>query len=104
MSKIQVIRQGESLPFSFDRSGEPLTGFTCTIFVKQFPDEVAAITRVIPETVDSNGNAVWAGFITQTESSVLPLGLWNITGKLQNISTDEEEAPPIRFQVTKAWV
>jgi hypothetical protein len=103
MAKIQVIRQGESLPFTFDRSGESLTGWTCTIVAKQFPEDAAAIERVIPLTTDDDGNAVWEGFITQTESAALALGLWYLTGKLENTSTDEEETPPVRFQVTKAW-
>lgn len=104
MAKIKVIRQGESLPFVFDRGGEDTTGYICTIFVKQFPADVADITRVIPLTTNSKtGFAEWSGFLTSTETAALALGLWIINAKLVKAATDEEEAIPVRFQIVVPW-
>lgn len=99
MSKIDIIRQGESLPFVFDRDGEDITGWTCLIEVKMFPDDTAIISRtIIPE------GEQWKGFLTQTETMGLEVGLHYLTAQLSNTSTDEEEQIPTRFQVSKAWV
>jgi len=99
VSKITIIRQGESLPFVFDRDGEDITGWTCLIEVKMFPDDTAIISRtIIPE------GEQWKGFLTQTETMGLEVGLYYLTAQLSNTSTDEEEQIPTRFQVSKAWV
>jgi len=99
VSKITIIRQGESLPFVFDRDGEDITGWTCLIEVKMFPDDTAIISRtIIPEEEQ------WKGFLTQTETMDLEVGLYYLTAQLSNTSTDEEEQKPTRFQVSKAWV
>ncbi len=104
MAKIKVIRQGESLPFVFDRGGEDTTGYICTIFVKQFPADAAAVTRVIPLTTNSKtGFAEWSGFLTSTETAALAIGFWNIDAQLVKASTDEEESIPVRFQVVVPW-
>ena len=104
MAKIKVIRQGESLPFVFDRGGESIDGYVCTIFVKQYPADVASITRVIePTTNPKTGVSEWSGFLTQTETAALAVGLWIINAKLVKSSTDEEEAIPVRFQVVVTW-
>jgi len=104
VAKITVIRQGESLPFVFDRSGESLDDFVCTINVKQFPADAASISRVIEVSTDpATGDAVWSGFLTSTETSALNTGLWYITAILVNSTDDEEEAVPVRFQITVAW-
>jgi len=99
MAKIDAIRQGESLPFEFDRDGEDITGYTCLIEVKMFPDDVALISRIIPPE-----DGKWTGFLTQTETMDLEVGLYYLTAQLSNVSTDEEEQKPTRFQVAKAWV
>ncbi len=103
MSKIKSIRRGESLPFVFDRAGEDITGFVCTITVKQFPADASSITRVIEPTVDTDGNSVWSGFLTSTETSGLEVGNWNINALLVNDTDDQEEAIPVRFKVTVPW-
>lgn len=104
MAKIKVIRQGESLPFVFDRGGESIDGYVCTIFVKQFPADTASITRVIASSTNSKtGFGQWEGFLTQTETAALTEGLWIINAKLLKSSTDEEEAIPVRFQITVTW-
>lgn len=99
MAKITIIRQGESLQFVFDRDGQDITGWTCLIEVKQFPDDPAIISRTItPE------DGVWKGFLTQTETMGLDVGLYYLTAQLSNLATDEEEQKPTRFQVSTAWV
>ena len=99
MAKITIIRQGESLPFVFDRDGEDITGWTCLIEVKMFPDDTAIVSRtIIPE------DGQWTGFLTQTETMGLAVGLYYLTAQLSNVGTDEEEQKPTRFQVAKAWV
>lgn len=104
MAKIKVIRQGESLPFVFDRDGEDITGYVCTIFVKQFPSNVSDITRIIePSVNEKTGIGEWSGFLTQTETSALDVGLWIINAKLVKASTDEEEAIPVRFTIAVPW-
>lgn len=100
MAKIRVIQQGESLDFKFDRGGESITNWICTINVKQFPDDDSSITRVIPEDEDANS---WDGYLTHTETSTLDIHLWELIGVLTNSVTDEQEVPVVRFNVTKAW-
>ncbi len=98
MSKIQVIRQGESLPFVFDRNGRSITGWTCTIFLKKFPADTTVLSRVIPAV-----GLEWPGFLTQTETTGLDVSLYNLIGKLEKTSTDEEEQVPVRFNVSMVW-
>lgn len=98
MSKTQVIRRGESLPFEFDRDGKSIEGYVCTISVKQFPSDIPAVTRVITPT-----NNAWSGFLTHTETNQLVPGLWHINARLVKSETDEEEAEPVRFSVTQSW-
>jgi len=99
VAKITIIRQGESLPFVFDRDGEDITGWTCLIEVKRFPDDLAIVSRTItPE------NGQWKGFLTQTETMGLDVSLYYLTALLRKVSTDEEEQKPTRFQVSKTWI
>lgn len=98
MAKIQVIRRGESLPFSFDRGGLDISGYVCTIVVKQFTKDTALISRVVAPT-----DQKWTGFLTSTETQALNEGNYFITGELVNASTDENEEIPLRFQVSGAW-
>ena len=80
MAKITTIRQGESLPFVFDRDGEDITGWTCLIEVKIFPDDTAIISRTItPE------GGQWTGFLTQTETMGLAVGLYYLTKNIPNL-------------------
>ena len=100
MSAPTVIRQGGSLPFVFDRDGEDITDFVCEISVKRFPDDVSLIPpRIIPPVNDE-----WPGFLSQTETAPLAVGIHFIIAKLTNSITDEERQIPERFTVSKAWV
>ena len=105
MNKLEILQQGESLPFNFDRGKNSISGWTCTITVKQKPSDspLPGFPRVVPEL-----NGSWPGFITQTESAsfpVLPKGRsYMLIASLVNPTTDEEEQITVRFRVTKAWV
>ena len=104
MSKLQIIQKGESLPFSFDRGWETTAGSVCTIIVKQFPADSSAISRVIPLTTDNDGNSVWSGFLTSTETTALAIiGLWYLTAQLVNSTTGEKEELPRRFSLSTTW-
>lgn len=104
MPKIQVIRQGESLPFSFDLGDTDTTGYICTISVRQYPDDTAAISRVVEPSQDtSSGQVVWSGFLTSTETAALAVGMWILNADLDNASTVENTQIPVRFQTTPNW-
>ncbi len=94
---MRTIRKGGSLPFVFDRGGEDISGWICTIEVKQYPGDTPAITReVAPDGRE------WPGFLTSTETAALaPLGTWMIVGVITNAAEDREETPPIRFSLAE---
>jgi len=99
MTAITVIRQGGDLSFVFDRDGEDITGFVCTVEVKKFPADTAIISRIIPPV-----NEEWPGFLTSTETAALAVDTYWLIAQLKNSTTDEERQIPERFQVSKAWV
>ena len=106
MNKLTIIKQGESLPFLFDRGDNGIDGWTCTIYVKEKPsdaDEGIFTARVVTPEGES-----WPGYLTTAETSVLtvlPKGAaYYLIGKLQNTTTLEEEIVTQRFRVTTAWV
>ena len=98
MNKIIRIHKGESLPFKFDRGGEDIDGWTCTITAKQYPGDTASINRVIPAV-----GKEWPGFLTSDETGALAPGLWFLTGSLVNLANNEMEQIPVRFGVAPAW-
>ena len=104
MNKLEIIRQGESLDFNFTLNDptESISNWTCTISVKEKPDDAALISRV----VTPNGNS-WPGFLTQTETSALPPlakgAAYYLIALKQNTTIDKEEQETVRFRVTKAW-
>ena len=98
-NEITIIQKGESLPFVFDRSGNSIAGWICTINVKQFQADSSQVTRVIVPD-----GTTWPGFLTSAETDALtPNGLYRIIGLLTNSGTNEEEQVPIRFNLTGAW-
>lgn len=102
MTKIVSIRQGNSLPFEFNRDGLSIEDWVCTINVKRFPNDTSLITRVIQP---ANGLA-WIGFLTSTETEALPVSPstpYYLIGILTNSTTDQEEVPVIRFNVVAPW-
>jgi hypothetical protein len=104
MAKIQVIRKGESLPFSFNLGTTDTAGYVCTITVRQYPANAASISRVVESTVDATtGQTVWAGFLTATETAALDVGMWVLNANLVKASTVEQTDIPVRFQITPNW-
>lgn len=99
MGAMTRIKQGESLPFQFDRGGESLSGWTCTISVKKFPSDTAILSRAITPV----GNT-WPSFLTQAETALFGIGTHQIIGKLEKTGTDEEEQEVLKFHVQEAWV
>lgn len=97
-NKLERITQGESQPFSFDRAGDSITGWVCTITAKRYAEDTAAINRVIEPTGD-----VWEGFLTSDETGALAVGLWFLTASLVNASTNEKEQKTVRYDVGPAW-
>lgn len=104
MASVTQIRQGESLPFSFNLGGASLAGRTCTIYVKQHAKDISTIKREIP--LDSGGNA-FSGFLTSTETAPLKVGSWRIFGDMPNIIQGRDRqvvTKEIRFDVAQTFV
>jgi len=95
---ITRLKQGESYPFEFDRDGEDISGWVCTINLKQYPDDTPLIKRVITPT-----DGVWSGTLTNQDTKNLDVGQYLLIGKLTNASTGENEQDIIRFYVSKGW-
>jgi len=103
MRAVTLLRAGESLPFTFDRGSNSISGWTCTISVKQFPsqaDTIFSINRVIPPV-----NNQWPGFLTQSETSGLTAFSkpYYLIAILRNTTTDEEESIEVRFKIAPAF-
>ena len=97
MTAIRIVPQGSSFEFIFDRSGEPIDGFVCTISVKETYSDVSAITPRVIVPVDDQ----WAGFLTQTESASLSPGTYRLIADLAKTTTDEKEQPFVRFSIAE---
>jgi hypothetical protein len=98
MSKIESIKKGSSLPFSYLREGLPITGWTAKIILKQYPQDAAIVDRVITP-VDGE----WPDLLTSAETAGLNVGLHYLTGILENTATLEKEQIPLRFHVGVSW-
>ena len=97
--KIETVRKGESLPFTFDRGDESIAGWTCTIKVKEYDEDTALITKIITPT-----DGQWKGFLTGTETATLTEGnTYRIVAVLTNATTDEAEQVEARFSLTASW-
>ena len=99
MPSILPIRKGESVPFEFDRGAETIDGWVCTIKVKQYDDDTAAISRAI-----TPADGQWTGFLTSTETTTLAAGItYRLFAILTNATTDEAEQVESRFSLTASW-
>lgn len=97
-NSMQTVRKGRSLPFIFDRNGESIDDWVCTINVQRYPGDTPAISRVIEADGDE-----WPGFLTATETAALSdLGTWMLIGTITNSSEDRAEYPIIRFHLSEA--
>ena len=93
---MQTVRRGRSLSFVFDRDGQSISGYTCTIEVKRFNGAASEISRVIAP----NGSE-WPGFLTASETTALgDLGTWLLVGVITKDDTTEYQT--IRFHLTEA--
>ena len=112
--KTRVLIKGDSLEFSFDRGGDSMDDWVCTLNVLQFPGDTPAISRVIESSTNSStGEEEWAGFITAAESALLTNSTspnangWQVIGKLVNSTTGEQETVvqgSTRFSQSPTWV
>jgi hypothetical protein len=98
-NRIELIKQGESLPFEFNLNGESTSGWICTIDVREYPKSTSLISRVIPTTTGYG----WTGYLTSTETAALPEGTYRLTGIATNATNDEERQQPVRFTVSQPW-
>ncbi len=101
MNKLVRIQQGESLPFLFDRGGGSISGWTCTVELKQLPADVDLLTGSGREI--SPVDLGFPGFLTNTETGALDVGLYYLIASLISISTNELEQIPVRVSVTEKW-
>lgn len=97
MTATRIVPGGSSFEFIFDRSGESITGWVCTISVKKKYSDTSAITPRVIVPTDNR----WEGFITQTESAGLASGLYRLIADLANTGTDEKEQPFVRFNIAE---
>lgn len=102
VAKPTQIAQGGSLPVTFDRDGESIDGWTCTIYVKQHIKDDATIVRQLE--VDPDNPLRWSGLLTSADTSLLSVGQWQVFANLNNASTGEArqvKSGSIRFEVTE---
>jgi len=101
-NEITVVREGESLPFSFDLDGASLSGYVLTITVKQFAADSTLITaRIIAAT-----GTKWTGFLTSTEiDSLANNTTFRLIGTAVHAGDDKEIqfVDDNRFTITPTW-
>ena len=96
--------QGENYDFAqtlgvdVDVGGRDVSGFTYQLDVKQFPDDLATISKAL---TDITGATV-KGTLTPTETSGLARGLWYLI--ITSTDPDEEIQTTRRIQIKKSWV
>ena len=91
---------GDSIPFVFDRAGQSLDGWVCTIFVKTFPGDVTLVDRII-----TAAGTVWEGFLTSTETLAMGVGDFRLIAKMVKAATDKRETASQvnRFRLSEAY-
>jgi hypothetical protein len=95
---INSIKQGESLPYTFDLDGESTDGWVCTLNLKKYPDDKTLINRTVT-AVDNE----WTGFLTSKDTKNLDVSQYTLIAKLTNASTNEKDQDTQRFYVTQSW-
>ena len=95
---MSIIKQGESYDYSFDRGDETISGWACTINLKQYPDDTSTIKRVISPTNDK-----WSGTLSSNDTKNLNVGQYLVIANLVNATTGEKEVKTDRFYVSKGW-
>ncbi len=98
------VAQGENYDFSqtlgegVETGDNNIDGFTYRVDVKQFPDDVAAISKALNNV---SGPTV-KGTLTPAETATLAIGLWYLI--ITSVDLDEEIQTTRRIQVVKTWV
>jgi hypothetical protein len=104
MNKLLRVQQGESVPFKFDRDGGEIETFVCTVSLVQRPGDTDLLTgagRIIPPRSQDRS---FPGFLTNTETGPLAIGLYYLIASLVSVSTNELEEIQARVDVTERWV
>ena len=101
---LSIVQAGESLPFVFDRGGDDVEGWTCILQVRQFAAINADDDPEIERVIELDSNDQWSGFLTSVETDgLLSRGIYRMVGVLTNLTTDEQEFVPVRFELTNSW-
>ncbi len=101
-NEIRGTNKGDVADFTFSRGDESISGWVCTLKVKQFPTDTSLITpRVIAED-----NGRWPGFLTTTETAALTVGVtYFLIAVLTETATGEKDTVDndTRFSITADW-
>lgn len=103
MTRPTAIKAGGDIEFVFSRGGLSISGFTCQVQLKQYPDDAPALSFFADP--DPN-NITWSGIITTAQTENLAPGLWLLTAQLRNVTTGqgrEITGAPTRVEVQKTW-
>lgn len=105
---ITIIRDGGDLPFVFDRDGESVEGYVCTVTVKQFPE--IDLSTIIPDFVVPAVGNEWPGELTPGQTQLLRASSLTVTtspfyltARITNATTNESREVPERFQLATSW-
>lgn len=100
-NEIRGVNQGDVADFVFDRDGESISDWVCTLKVKQFPTDTSTVDREIEAD-----NGEWPGFLTKTETAALTVGVtYSMIGVLTNATTGEKDTVEneSRIHITADW-
>ena len=93
---VRRIRQGDSLTFAFGLGGEILDDWVCNIEVKEFPGDVALISRAI----SLQKNNAFVDALRSSETTSLVSGkTYRLYGRLTNSVSGLAETQMLRFSV-----
>jgi hypothetical protein len=99
------IKRGESLPIDYNRAGESIIGWVCTMIIKKFPpdgnnDYGFAPREILPDVAAGEFPAL----LTSSDTKALTEnGAYEVIGLLTNADTDENEQPTVRINMGQAW-
>ena len=91
------VKQGTTYFFRQEIEGDDIEQFEYQMIVKQYPDDPAQVDRILNQF--DEGDVI--GFLTDVETSVMDIGLWNII--IKSTDPDESLIAERRIQITKSW-
>ena len=103
MPGMLLIKKGEDFEFTFDLDGDDISGWICTIFLRQFPK---SLDLIIPRVIPPIGNE-WQGLLTSTETAALEVSSispYYLIGLLTNASTDQQREIQKRVHVQPTFI